>query len=145
MTVIIPSVLNMQDNTYETWLDGIFAMQKKETCPTTLVPADTFFLIDNSAKILGSIQIRHMLNDYLFNYGGHIGYGVRPTERRKNYAKTMLSLALKKCREKNINRILITCDKDNIASAKTIISNSGILENEVMENNTLKQRYWISF
>lgn len=109
------------------------------------VPSETFMLVrecDN--KILGMISIRLMLNDYLFNYGGHIGYGIRPTERRKGYNSYQLYMALKFCLEKGLDRVLITCDKNNIGSAKSIINSGGVLENELVEEDgSLCQRYWI--
>ena len=108
------------------------------------VPADTFFLVKAGEKrILGAINIRYELNPYLFNYGGHIGYGIRPTERQKGYATEMLKLALEHCREKGLDRVLITCNKNNIASANTMIKNGGKLENEVWDNDHFVQRYWI--
>lgn len=85
------------------------------------------------------IDIRHRLNDYLLNFGGHIGYSVRKSERQKGYTTEMLALALIECMKLNIKRVLITCDKDNIASAKTIINNGGILE-----GSGITQRYWIN-
>ena len=85
------------------------------------------------------IDIRHRLNDYLLNFGGHIDYSVRKSERQKGYATEMLALALIECMKLNIKRVLITCDKDNIASAKTIINNGGILE-----GSGITQRYWIN-
>lgn len=92
------------------------------------------------------IDIRHRLNEFLLNFGGNIGYSVRKSERRKGYATEMLKLALKKCIELNIKKVLITCNKDNIGSAKTIISNGGILENEIFDpdDNKMTQRYWIT-
>lgn len=107
------------------------------------VPASLYFLIDQNKKIYGALHIRHELNDYLLNYGGHIGYGIRPSERKKGYATKMLSLSLPIVKELGIKRVLITCNKENIASAKTIINNGGILENEVYENREITQRYWI--
>jgi predicted acetyltransferase len=109
------------------------------------VRADTYFLIDtsNPLRILGAINIRYDLNEYLLNYGGNIGYGIRPTERRKGYATAMLSLALKICKDNGLKRVLITCDKVNIASAKTMISNGAIFENEVIHDGEIVQRYWI--
>jgi len=109
-----------------------------------LVPSSMYFLIDNHNKIYGAIDIRHELNDYLLQYGGHIGYGIRPSQRRKGYASQMLTLALPIAKELGINKSLITCDKSNVGSAKTIMNNGGILENEVINGDEITQRYWIT-
>lgn len=131
---------------YDEWLEKL--EQDKNMIPGSVdgrVPAETFSLVrkfDN--KIIGMINIRLMLNEYLLNYGGHIGYSIRPSERRRGYASYQLYLALKYCLDKGIDRVLITCDKENIGSAKTIISCGGILENEILEDDgSLCQRYWI--
>lgn len=89
------------------------------------------------------IDIRHFLNDYLEQFGGHIGYSVRKSERKKGYAKMMLALALGECKELNIDRVLLTCSKDNIPSMKTILSQNGVLENEVLKGDRITCRYWI--
>lgn len=89
------------------------------------------------------LQIRHYLNKHLLQSGGHIGDSVRPTEQGKGYATEQISLALEKCVELGIDKVLITCNKNNIASAKTIIKNNGCLENEITENGEIIQRYWI--
>ncbi len=93
---------------------------------------------------VGAINIRHTLNQSLLNTGGHIGDGVRPSERRKGYATNMIKLGLEECRKLGIERVLITCDKSNIGSAKSIINNGGVLENEVIEDGVVEQRYWIT-
>ena len=130
---------------YDEWL--LKLEQNRTMVPGTVpgrVPSETFFLIrESDNKILGMIDIRFMLNEYLLNYGGHIGYGVRPTERRKGYNSYQLYLALKFCLEKGIDRVLITCDKENLGSAKSIINSGGILENEVPDEGRITQRYWI--
>ena len=90
------------------------------------------------------IDIRHRLNDYLLNFGGHIGYSVRKSERQKGYATEMLNLALKECVNLGIKKVLITCDKNNVASAKTIINNGGKLENEIAKEDRITQRYYIT-
>ena len=108
-----------------------------------LVPASLYFLIDENMRIYGALHIRHELNDYLLNYGGHIGYGIRPCERKNGYATKMLSLSLSIVKGLGIKKALVTCDKNNIASAKTIIDNNGMLENEVIESERVTQRYWI--
>ena len=94
--------------------------------------------------LLGAVNIRHYLNDYLLQFGGHIGDGIRPSERRKGYATEMIRLALIECKKLGIDRVLMVCDKSNIGSAKSIINNGGILENEfVDEDGEINQRYWI--
>lgn len=111
-----------------------------------LVPDSVFFLLDESRdRLLGAINIRHYLNDSLLKEGGHIGDGIRPSERRKGYATEMIRLALIECKKLGIDKVLMTCDKENIASAKSIIKNGGILENEfVNSDGKVEQRYWIS-
>lgn len=109
------------------------------------VPGSVFFLYDDERNIfIGAINIRHYLNDDLLKTGGHIGDGIRPSERRKGYATKMIKLALDECKKLGINKVLMTCDKDNIGSAKSIINNGGILENEIInEDGKIEQRYWI--
>ena len=111
-----------------------------------LVPDSTFFLLDDERNILlGAVNIRHYLNDYLLLHGGHIGDGVRPSERRKGYATKMIGLALLECKKLGIDKVLIVCDKDNIGSRKSIINNGGVLENEIVgKDGRIEQRYWIT-
>jgi predicted acetyltransferase len=140
---IVPDSMDPGGSDYELWLKRSFEMKSAETCPKDLVTADTYFFVGASPRILGAINIRHRLNEYLFNFGGNIGYGIRKSERQKGYAKLMLRLALEKCRELKLPSVLITCKKENVASARTILANGGILENEVPEGPIIKQRYWI--
>lgn len=140
---IVPYAARLLDMDYKSWLEHTYKMENKDTCPAHLVPAHTYFLVLENKRIVGAINIRHYLNDYLFNFGGHIGYGIRPSERKKGYAALMLSMALPIAKELGINKALITCDKNNAGSAKTIINNGGVLENEVIEDGEITQRYWI--
>ena len=111
-----------------------------------LVPDSTFFCLDEERNIIvGAVNIRHYLNEYLLVHGGHIGDGIRPSERRKGYATQMVGLALEECKRLGIKKVLMVCDKDNIGSAKSIIKNGGILENEQKEDGKVEQRYRISF
>ena len=91
-------------------------------------------------------NLRHHLNDYLLTYGGHIGYSVRPSERQNGYATQMLRLTLEQARARGIGKVRICCDHYNVASAKTIRANGGVLEDEQFapQAGTLTQRYWIS-
>ncbi len=134
--------------TYEKWIDFDNRLSKKyeqEYVPSTVYLAIRKF--DN--KLVGIIDFRHKLSEFLLKYGRNIGYSVLPEERRKGYAKEMLSLVLEYCKEYGLNKVLVTCDKDNIGSYKTIQANGGILENEVIDEVSLSesgiiQRYWIS-
>lgn len=127
---------------YSQWIEKINGDLTKER--ENFVASTTLFAVVGE-RIVGTIQIRHKLNDFLLQFGGHIGYGVRPSERRRGYASAMLKEALRMYREKGIDRVLVTCDKSNTGSARTILKNGGKLENEVVEKdgNTL-QRYWIN-
>lgn len=127
---------------YESWLEKV--TNRDATAYPDRVPKTTYFAVVDG-RIVGTIQIRHTLNDSLLKEGGHIGYGVRPSERRKGYAAKMLTLALQICRELGIEKALVTCSKANIASAKTIIKCGGVFENEITgENGSVVQRYWIA-
>ena len=109
------------------------------------VPDSVFFLLDDERnRLLGAVNIRHDLTDALLKDGGHIGDGIRPSERRKGYATKMIHLALEECRKLGIDRVLMICNKDNIGSARSIIRNGGVLENEITgSDGSVLQRYWI--
>ena len=109
------------------------------------VPDSTFFCLDaDRNRFVGAVNIRHRLNESLLLNGGHIGDGVRPSERRKGVATQMIGLALEECRKLGLDRVLMVCDKENIGSAKSILRNGGVLENEVIVDGVTEQRYWIA-
>lgn len=108
------------------------------------VPNSTYWLVRDDRKVLGAMNIRHHLNESLRFSGGHIGYGVRPSERRNGYATEMLRQALVIARGMGIRKALLMCDKDNVASARTIMANGGVLDSEdVDKKGMVFQRYWI--
>lgn len=132
----------MKAGDYESWLEKITWNITEAT--HDWVTGSIYFAIVGG-KIIGTIAVRHYLNDSLLKNGGHIGYGIRPTERHKGYGTKMLALALDKCREFGIEKALVTCDKVNIAFAKTALRNGGVLENEFIEDNeNIVERYWIT-
>jgi len=110
----------------------------------TDLPQEHYWLVDNR-RIVGTARLRCRLNDALMHEGGHIGYEVRRSDRGKGYATLILKRMLEKARDLGLKRVLVTCDKDNAASARTIQKNGGTLENEVVSNRSGKmvQRYWI--
>ena len=139
---IIPSAIRKNDwHDFESYLAGLGTAPKPP-----LVPDSTFFCLDEERGIfVGAVNIRHYLNDALLKSGGHIGDGVRPSERRRGVATAMIGLALDECRRLGIDRVLMVCDRDNIGSAKSIINNGGVLENEIEneQDGRIIQRYWI--
>lgn len=140
-----PGTLRLRGLNYEGLLKQLQEYSIPEKCPSYLVPSDTFFLVDDSDRIIGAITIRHYLNEQLFKFDGNIGYGIRPSERRKGYANAMLRMALERCKDMGMEKVLITCNKGNISSAKTIMANGGIFENEIPEENgNIVERYWIN-
>lgn len=130
---------------YEAWLTYLKSLQKKETCPTDRCMGLEWFLIrENDNKIVGAVNLRWGLNDWMMQYGGHIGYEVRPTERNKGYNKINLYLCLLKAQELGLEEVLLTADDNNPGSIKTIESFGGILENKISKDDgTMMGRYWI--
>ncbi|MDD3121148.1 MAG: GNAT family N-acetyltransferase [Bacilli bacterium] len=138
---IIPWAINKVD--YHNWDNYLNSLEIKEFT-NNYVPDSTYFCLDEDRNIfIGAVNIRHYLNEKLLKNGGHIGDGIRPSERNKGLGTKMIKLALEKCKELKIKKVLMVCNKNNVASAKTIIKNGGILENEIIENDIIEQRYWI--
>ena len=106
------------------------------------IPASTLWLIDND-EFIGKVSIRHTLTEKLLQEGGHIGYEIRPSKRKMGYGTKILALAVKSAKNLGIEKILVTCDDDNIGSYKIIEKNGGILENKIGYQGKLKRRYWI--
>lgn len=104
-----------------------------------MVPCEFYWVTDGAEEVVGFLAIRTRLNEWLFNEGGHIGYGIRPSRRREGHAARALALAVLRCAELGIDRALVTCDDDNVASARTIERGGGVYE----DTRNGKRRYWI--
>ena len=134
-----------QYDDFDAWLANVRAYSAPETTPAGKVPATQYLALDENEHLVGMVNLRHCLNDYLLEFGGHIGYSVRPADRKNGYAIQMLRLALDEARAIGLDRVRIACDRYNIASAKTIQANGGVLDGERYDpqDGTLTQRYWI--
>lgn len=125
------------------------AMYKKQeegkNLPEGYVPASMFWLIDKN-EFIGRLQIRHKLNKFLFNEGGHIGYFIRPSKRRMGYGKKILQLGLEKAKKLGIKNVLITCDITNAGSKKIIESQNATYASTYAPSSEkpAKLRYWIN-
>jgi predicted acetyltransferase len=106
--------------------------------PASFVPATILWMADGD-EYLGQISLRHELTDLLLTWGGHIGYSVRPSARRRGHATRALQLMLPLCAERGIDPVLVTCDVDNVGSRRTIEKNGGVYE----DTREGKLRFWV--
>ena len=123
---------------FATWVTMLLDHERGDNLPDGFV-AGTSCWVAEDGRLVGFLSIRHELNDALREVGGHIGYAIRPSERGKGYATAATALALEECRRRGIDRVLVTCDDTNLASATVIERNGGVLE----DIRGVKRRYWI--
>lgn len=138
---ITPSAADLKGDSYENWLRERISFRTKVR--DGFVCGTTYFLADKGGRIYGAADIRHSLNEHLSRVGGHIGYGIRPSERQKSYAAMMLALSLEKARELDLTEVLITCDDDNAASYKTMESCGAVMNDKIENDGKLVRRYTI--
>ena len=115
-------------------------------CPPGKVPSTIRLAVrKRDKKVVGIIDLRHNLNNPVLSlWGGHIGYSVRPSERRKGYAKEMLRLMLEEARKRGLEKVMISCSTENEASERTILANGGVYEKTVPVEDEQIKRYWIT-
>ena len=139
---IVPYAIRKKD--YHDFEEYIDSLEEKDES-NGRVPDSTFFCLDTDTNtFVGAVNIRHYLNESLLLNGGHIGDGVRPSRRGEGIATKMIAMALEECKKLGLEKVLMVCDKDNIASRRTIEKNGGILENEIEVDGNVEQRFWIT-
>ena len=141
---IVPSASKRMGRTFTDCLEAWKRDESELAYDRGFVPATLYFLQDSSNRILGAIHYRHTLNDRLRENGGHIGYGVRFSERRKGLASMMLKMLLDALKIKGVKEALITCDASNIASSRTIEQCGGILMDTPVFEGVLTRRYQVT-
>lgn len=142
---MVPWVITKDPTDFQEMLTFLSNNENAVDLPEGWVPDSTYWLVNEQARIiLGAVNIRHQLTDKLYNAGGHIGYGIRPSERRKGYATRLLELSLGKAKELGINPVLVVCDADNTASERTILKNGGRRDSDFIEDGgIIIKRFWI--
>lgn len=141
---MIPWVIKKDPSDFNEMIQSLLDAEKGKNLPQGWVPDTTFWLVEENNRVLGVVNIRHSLTENLMNSGGHVGYGIRPSERKKGYATKLLSLSLEKTKELGIDATLVVCDKWNEASKRTILNNGGISDKDfIEEDGNVILRFWI--
>ena len=140
-----PSTLGYPFDPFEALLERLRKDELGAELPQGFVPHSSFWLVQDDREIVGASNLRHRLTPKLEKRGGHIGYGIRPSARNRGYGKEILFHTLPEARRLGLTRVLITCGKRNLASAKIIVASGGKLDSEefIAADNEVVQRYWI--
>ncbi len=136
----------LEQKSYENWLEQLAKNSDASVKIPGRVNDVTFFYVEEETDdIIGMVNIRFGLNVSLFQEGGHVGYSIRPTQRGKGFATQMLQDALGFCRFIGLSKVLLICEKENVASARVIEKCGGVLENEVKRGSdgVWLKRYWV--
>ncbi|PFK37445.1 GNAT family N-acetyltransferase [Bacillus cereus] len=141
---MIPWVIEKDPSNFRNMVQELLDAAEGKNLPKGWVPDSTYWLVTDYKKIVGAVNIRHQLTEHLFNAGGHIGYGIRPSARQKGFATKLLALSLEKIKEFDVTKVLVVCDEWNVASEKTILHNGGLRDSDfIEENGNVVRRYWI--
>ncbi|MBP1989881.1 GNAT family N-acetyltransferase [Paenibacillus eucommiae] len=143
---MVPWVIEKDPSDFIQYVSFLYSQDSEEKINIeAFVPHSTYWLVDSQQTVLGAFNIRHRLNEKLYNCGGRIGYGIRPSQRRKGYATSLLSLTLEKTRALGLDTVLVVCDKGNMGSERTIIKNGGRFDSEFVEEDSgnIVRRFWI--
>ncbi|NQT16252.1 MAG: GNAT family N-acetyltransferase [Planctomycetes bacterium] len=143
---LIPFPLQFPHHDFHALISKLEANSQGVGLPAGFVANTTFWLVRDNSEVMGVSNLRHELTDRLRIEGGHIGYGIRPSQRRRGFGSAILRLTLEEAKNIGLSEVLITCDKKNAASAATISKNGGTLGDEefVEDLGKVVQRYWIT-
>ncbi|MGN7453484.1 GNAT family N-acetyltransferase [Paenibacillus pasadenensis] len=140
----VPWVTERKPEPFEEMLAWLEERGLEDKQPPGWVPDSTFWLTDGAGRVLGAANLRHRLTPGLLAAGGHVGYGIRPSERGKGYAKALLKLTLEQAAALGVERALLVCDRSNEASARVILACGGVEDepHEEADGNVVR-RFWI--
>ncbi|WEK56032.1 MAG: GNAT family N-acetyltransferase [Candidatus Cohnella colombiensis] len=142
---MVPWVISKDPSDFREMLKSLSDNEEGVGLQEGWVSDSTFWLINNDNRVLGVVNLRHKLSEFLYNAGGHIGYGIRPSERLKGYATLILKLSIIEAKRLGIEDVLVVCDEWNVGSQKTIIKNGGEPDTDyVEEDGNVIKRYWIN-
>ncbi len=141
----VPFVLGLEHDDFAALLGQLQDCARGIGIPAGFVAHSTWWLVRNHAEVVGVSNIRHALTDGLRREGGNIGYGIRPSVRRQGLGIAILRKSLARAAERGMQRVLVTCAKANVGSARSIVRNGGVLESEeyLPARGEIVQRYWI--
>ncbi len=128
---------------FSDWLEAVIKGSSEDTVDEDRAPGTTFLAMDENGELVGTIFLRHRLDKFSERTRGHIAYNVKKSQRGKGYAVEMMELVKLEAKKLNLERCLITCNKDNIASKKTIEKSGGIFRDEVTDGDSTTLRYFI--
>lgn len=143
---LVPFTLSFDNTDFDAFLSKLADCAKGVGVPHGFVAHSTFWLVRDWTEVVGVTNIRHTLTPALLRQGGSIGYGIRPTARSQGLGTAILRLSLLRAAGLGVERALLTCDKENAASATVIVRNGGVLESEefLPDQGEVVQRYWIN-
>lgn len=143
---LVPFTLSFDNTDFDTFLARLADCAKGVGVPDGFVAHSTFWLVRDWTEVVGVSNIRHTLTPALLREGGSIGYGIRPTARGQGLGSAILRLSLLQAAALGVSRVLVTCGKQNVASAAAILRNGGVLESEeyLADRGEVVQRYWIT-
>jgi predicted acetyltransferase len=142
---IVPWILAEVGESFPDYVSALRDYSEGRGLAAGLVPHSTFFLVDASDDVVAVSNLRHSLNAFLSEVGVHIGFGVRPSARRRGYGTAVLRSTLSEARKIGIERAFVTCDKGNLGSERAILKNAGVLQDEIWSEHYARvvRRFWI--